>query len=114
MTVIQEQSNSITTHSSAGESVSAVLNLSGLSLITVIITSDHSLDGHEYIMYVSNDLANDAWHYFRSVQLQGTLTTNSFSPTNSGVFGSILSFNFVKFEIAGVPETSIDLVASGR
>lgn len=109
---IQESSNSITVNGNRGESVSAVLNISGLSLMTCIISSDNAVDGNSYDIFVSND--GHTYHYFRSVQLQGTLTTNSFNPTSSGVFGSVCSFNFLKIEVPAVPDTSIDLIISGR
>ncbi|MFI5405513.1 MAG: hypothetical protein ACHQ1D_03250 [Nitrososphaerales archaeon] len=112
MTVIQESSNSITVHGNVGESVSAVLNISGLSLITCIISSDNSLTGNSYDVHVSND--GHTFHYFRSVQMQGTLITNSFNPTNAGVFGSILSFNHVKIEVPAVPNVTSQLIISAR
>lgn len=109
---IQESSNSTVSISKVGEQVQAVLNISGLQIITVIISSDNSLTGNSYDIYVSNN--GHTWYYLRSVQCTGNFTSNSFTVDNQSVFGNILSFNHVKIALAGVADTIIQAIVSGR
>jgi hypothetical protein len=67
--------------------------------VSLLITSDGSLENNSYDINVSNNASQ--WHYVRSVALQGTLTSNSWSYDNQSVFLNILSFNHVKISLSG-------------
>ena len=112
MTIIQESSNSVVVNSEVNTPVEATLNISALSLVSIIITSDQSLTGTAYDVYVSNNYIS--WHYLRSVQCTGNLTTNSYNIDNQGIFANILSFDAVKMSVPAVPNTTVSIVISGR
>lgn len=112
MTNIQEASNSTTSVGKVGGPVQTVLNISGLQIISVLISADNSLTGNSYDVYVSNN--STTWHYLRSIQLQGNITTNSFTPFNQGVFATPTSFNFIKILVPAIPDTTSSIVISAR
>ncbi len=114
MTIIQESSNSVVVNGDINTPVEAILNISALSLVSIIITSDQSLTGTAYDVYVSNSNNYSTWHYLRSVQCTGNLTTNSYNIDNQSIFANILSFNAVKVSVPAVPNTTVSIVISGR
>ncbi len=109
---LQESANSSFVTGASGESLECILNISGLNLVSVLITSDGSLENGSYDIFVSNNASQ--WHYVRSVALQGTLTSNSFSYDNQSVFLNILSFNHVKIALSGTEGISSSILLSGR
>ena len=112
MTNIQESSNSTISVGKVGAPVQAVLNISGLQIISVLISADNSLTGNSYDVYVSNN--GTTWHYLRSIELQGNITTNSFTPFNQGVFATPASFNLIKISVPEVADTTVQVVVSSR
>ncbi len=109
---LQESANSSFVSGSAGESLECILNISGLNLVSLLITPDGSLEGSSYDIFVSNNGAQ--WHYVKSVALQGTVTSNSWSYDNQSVFLNILSFNFLKISLSGTNGISSNILLSGR
>lgn len=112
MTVIQESSNSVVVNGTINSAVEATLNIQGLQIISILISADQSLDGNSYDIYVSNN--NLTWHYFGSVQMTGNLVTNCFSPTLSGVFGSVCSFNHLRINLPAILGLTGQVIISGR
>ena len=109
---LQESANSHEVKGIVGETTEAILNISGLNLVSVIIESNGNLDGNSYDIFVSNDMK--FWHYLRSVATQGSTTNNSFSESNQSVFANILSYNFLKVTVSAIPDVQVSIVLSGR
>jgi hypothetical protein len=109
---LQESANSSFVTGASGESLECTLNISGLHLVSCIISSSDSLEGNSYDLLVSNNGVQ--YHFLKSIAMQSNITTNSWTPENQPVFATPLSFNFLRVVLSGTEGISSSILLSGR